>query len=271
MSDDLVRILRIFSYWQLRGGPVKRTLAIAAVTLGLAAPLTAVAGTLQENLFNLNGTTYHNTYAVPGLNSVGWNDTTGLGTLTLTFNPGAAGSYFFDAFFDHQLHAPFYNEYGAVAGAPGAGISWQIDEPGFGDGNRLGTIFDNVLANALDNLNHIPGTLSNFLNDCGGNTPGNPPDPACNNDVSMAFGFNFVLAANELAVITLSAVPTMPTSGFFLRQHDPDTLSDVFLIGSISIRPVSTAPEPGTLLLIATAIVALARSIRARSALTART
>ncbi len=62
-----------------------------------------------------------------------------------------------DAFFDHELHTPFYNEFGAENGAAGAGVSWQIDEPGFGDGNRLGTIFDNALANTLDNANHVPG------------------------------------------------------------------------------------------------------------------
>src|SRR5437762_970499 len=85
---------------------------------------------------------------------------------------------------------------GLALGAAGAGVSWQIDEPGFGDGNRLGTIFDNAMANALDNTNHVPGTLSNFFNDCGGNGGGSP-DAACNNDASMAMGFAFVLSANQ--------------------------------------------------------------------------
>lgn len=238
---------------------VARLARRAAETLAaclLAVPVTAPASTLQEILFNVNGTAYHDTYLVPGLNSAGWNDATGLGTLTLTFNPGAAGAYFFDAFFDHQLHVPFFNEYGAVSGAPAAGVSWQIDEPGFGDGNRLGTIFGNASANALDDTNHVPGTLSNLFNDCGGNTPGNPPDPACNNDVSMALGFNFLLAADELAIITITASPTMPTGGFFLRQLDPDTPSDVFLVGMISIVS-SRVPEPGTLSLVATALILL--------------
>jgi len=237
----------------------RRTAAVLGAVL-LALPSAAVASPiLQEILFNLNGTTYHDTFAAPGLNSAGFDDTTGLGTLTLTFSPGAAGSYFFDVFFDHQLHAPFYNEYGAVNGAPAAGISWQIDEPGFGDGNRIGTIFLNASNNTLDNTNHVPGTLTNFFNDCGGNTIGNPPNLACNNDVSMALGFNFILAADETATVTVTSTTTMPTSGFFLRQHDPDTPSDVFLIGVISIQPIQHAPEPGTLLLLATALAMLGR------------
>jgi hypothetical protein len=245
---------------------MKRLGACVVVLALLGVPSTVLgAPVLQEVLFNLNGTTYHNTYAVPGLNSAGWDDSTGLGTLMLTFNPGSAGSYFFDAFFDHQVHGPFYNEYGVVNGVPAAGVSWQIDEPGFGDGNRTGTIFANASANALDNTNHIPGTLSNFGSDCGANTPGNLPDAACNNDVSMALGFNFILAADELAVITINGSQSLP-AGFSLQQVDPDTPDTVFLSGSISFqqRPV---PEPGMILLLG--IGAAARFIR-RSGPTSR-
>jgi hypothetical protein len=61
-----------------------------AYAIALAAPATGIAGSLQEVLFNLNGVTY-NTYAVPGLNSAGFNETTGLGTLTLTLIPAPPG------------------------------------------------------------------------------------------------------------------------------------------------------------------------------------
>jgi hypothetical protein len=240
--------------------------AVACGILALALPSTALADpVLQEILFNLNGTLYHNTYVVPGLNSAAFDDATGLGTLTLTHNPGAAGAYFFDVFFDHQLHVPFYNEYGAVNGAPGAGMSWQIDEPGFGDANRLGTIFDNASNNALDNTNHIPGTLSNFANDCGANG-GGAVNPNCNNDVSMALGFNFILAADEQAVITVMASAIQPTAGFYLRQHDPNTPSNVYLTGAISIQPSGPAPipEPRSWVLIGTAGLLLGGALRRR-------
>lgn len=246
---------------------MSRIVLAVVLWLGGVVP-TSAAPSLQETLLNLNGTTYHNTFAVPGLNSAPFNSVTGLGTLTLTFNPGVAGSYFFDAFFDHQLHVPFFNENGAVSGAPGAGISWQIDEPGFGDGNRTGTIFTNASANTLDNTNHVPGALSNFFNNCGANTGGQPVNPACNNDVSMALGFNFILAADEFAIITVNASPTQPMGGFFLRQHDPDTPSDVYLTGAISIQPGTPpppAPGPAAWLLMGTGMIAVAwRSLRRR-------
>src|SRR5215471_17562010 len=203
---------------------MKRFLLTTAMLMALALPGQVFGGpvSLQEFAFNLNGTLYHNTTAVPGMDSALFNTSTGLGTLVLVFSPGVAGSYFFDAFFDHQVHVPFYNEFGLVSGAPGAGISWQIDEPEFGDGNRTGTIFTNTSNNALDNTNHIPGTLSNFFNNCGANG-GGAVNPACNNDVSMAMGFNFILAVNEYATISITASQFQPASGFFLRQTDPAT------------------------------------------------
>jgi hypothetical protein len=233
---------------------------VVGVGLLVGSSRATAAPILQETLFNLNGTTYHNTFAVPGLNAGAFDGATGLGTLHLVFTPGVAGVYHFDAFFDHQLHVPFYDEFGQVGGAPGAGISWQIDEPGFGDANRLGTIFTNTTTNSLDNTNHVAGTTSNFLNDCGANTLGHPVDPSCNNDVSLAMGFNFILAADEQALIALLVSEAPPTGGFFLRQVDPGTPSAIYLTGSIEIGPRPPVPEPTGLVLMAT-MAGLARRV----------
>lgn len=251
---------------------LKRFTAIAAVVMALAPAATAWADpvVLQDYLFNVNGSSYCPDSVcgalVPGgLDTSAFDFSTGVGTLVWTFNPGVAGNYFFDAFFNHDLHAPFFNEFGASSGTPAAGVSWQIDEPGFGDGNRLGTIFDNAIANALDNTNHVPGMTSNFLNRCGGNG-GGPADPTCNNDASMAMGFNFVLAANEQVVLTLATSTTRPGSGFFLAQSDRDLPGDdLFLTAALNIRATSTAvPEPATLLLVSGGLLAIARRSRRR-------
>src|SRR5579863_5267815 len=156
----------------------------ALVFLGCMAPQGARADiALQESLLVVNGTQYYDTFSgVPGLNVAGFNQTTGLGSITLTFNPGP-GSYSFDSYFDIEAGVPFFNEYGSVTGTPAAGQSWQIDDP------LLGTIFPNTQNNTLDNTNHIPGQVDNFLGDCAGAN--------CNGDVSWAMGFNFTLGSNE--------------------------------------------------------------------------
>jgi len=236
---------------------------IGAVFTMLGAP------SLQEFLLNANGTTYHNTTAVPGLNAGGFNTTTGLGTLAWTFDPGHAGTYSLGAYFDHQGHVPFFDEYGAVAGTPPAGMSWQIDEPGFGDENRLGTIYGNVIAASLDNTNHVPGQTSNFDTFCGANTSGHAVDAACNNDVAMALGWNFLLGDGQEALFTIVASLT-PRAGFHLGQFDPETGDAIYLSATGEIResngpPPPGIPEPSTVVLFGTGLLGAIAGKRGRS------
>jgi hypothetical protein len=241
---------------------MKRLLVVLSIAalVGFCLPTMSADDTsLQEILFNVNGSISDfggAAFSMPGLTN-GFNSN-GIGTLTIVYNPGTTGAHFFDVFMDYELHAPFFNESGEVSGSPDAGQTWQIDEPGFGDANRLGTIFTNANNNAFDNTNWIPGKDGNFDTLCGANAGGgNVVNPNCNNDVSLGMGFNFILGAGEQATIHFHVSHTVPRASFYLHQIDPDTPSDLYLTGDISIGPggPQVIPEPGTWLLAGTALV----------------
>jgi hypothetical protein len=200
-------------------------------------------------LFNVNGSTQTD-YSGGGFNTAGFNQTTGLGTLTFTFNPGAAGTYSFDSFFDLELSTPFYNEFGTASGSTATGQSWEI-----GDSFASSIYNDVTTGGPLSNSNMLPGGTSNFLNDC---TASN-----CNGDAAMAMGFQFGLTGTQEAVITLNFSTTNPGgTGLVLDQTHPvdpanSTQTDVYFTGSEVTQaattpppPPPTVPEPSTFLLV---------------------
>lgn len=220
----------------------KLTIAVLGLAFAIGIlPRAAFADiSLQESMLNVNGTQYYDTFSVPGLNVSGFNQTTGLGTITLTFNPGP-GSYYVTAYFDLELAVPFYNEYGTAFGSPVAGQSWQIDDP------INGTIFANAQNNTLDNTNHIPGTADNYLGTCTGSD--------CNGDVSWAMGFNFTLGASQEEVVTLNLSQSAPSSGFYLQQTHPvdpnnPVAVNAYFSGTAAPQGTSSTPEPGTWMLL---------------------
>lgn len=159
--------------------------------------------------------------------------TTGLGTIEVRV--GGAGAHSVAGFYDlgltDQTNSAF-DDLGAAVGAPGAGQSWEIDEPGFaGYVAPQGDIYTNVFGGALENAGNLVA-----------------PD-----DVSMALAMNFILAADELAVLTFSTTENNP-GGFSLRQFDASG-AEVFLSSNLRIaqRPI---PEPMLSLLTGLAISA---------------
>jgi hypothetical protein len=208
------------------------------LTVLFSALLVSAAGAATIGLFdfgfNVNGTILTPINPLPpSFNMAGFDFTTGIGTISIYFDPNAAGTYSVLSFFDHEIDEAtntYYNEYGSVSGAPVVGQSWEIDEPGY----MFGDIYTNFQNGTLDNSNGVPSTS---------------PD-----DVSMAMGWNFGLLANQHAVINLLINTTAP-GGFYLTQIDPDSQASIYLSGTLTkIDEGSQVPEPSTIVLLSSAM-----------------
>jgi len=202
-------------------------LALGAWTApGQAAPVIE----LWEYAFNLDGVVTNGS-APAGVNLAGFDTTTGLGTVGVTVT--GAGAHYVAFFADHDINAvpnTFFHEYGSVTGAPGAGLSWEIDEPGYVFGN----IYTNFANSTLDNNNAVPQAS---------------PD-----DVSMALGWDFILQVGETATISFALGTTAP-GGFFLQQTDPDAVfadpGNVYFGTALRISGGEVpVPEPSMLLVV---------------------
>ncbi len=194
----------------------------------LAALPAGAVPTIYEWHFNTDGAVTNDLSSpLVGGGALGWSEITVTG----------AGDHSFAAFFDYEIDESvntFFNEYGVAHGVAAAGQSWEIDEPGY----VFGDIYNNFVAGTLDGTNGVPSTA---------------PD-----DVSMALGWNFSLAAGETATITLLLADVAPLLGFYLEQVDPDSGESVFFSSRLTIAGGGTpVPEPSTMCLVALGLASL--------------
>lgn len=195
-----------------------------------ALPGWAAVVTLKEWAYYLDGVIYDpfDSDFMP----VTGNLTDGLGTLT--WATSAAGYHKFIAFYDFDIDEEingFSNETAISYGTVFRGQSWEIDEPGY----AFGDVYDNTLAGSLDNTNTLLGMKD---------------------DVAMALGWDFILDEGQIALITLLITDQTPEFGFYLRQHDPDSNSSIYISSTLDIA--APVPEPCSALLLSAGLLVLA-------------
>jgi hypothetical protein len=177
---------------------------------------------------NVNGSSFDFTLSSADPNFPETAAQNNLGSVQITLGPGAQ---YVSAYMDYDLNydvSGSFTDYGTVNGTPGAGVSYEMDDP------NSSSIFSDFAASALNGQNNV-GTPS--------------AAPCC--DVSWALGVNLDLATSSIVTFTVSTAP--PDSGFYLQQtNSVDTTQSIYLYESVEPLggPGPGVPEPGSLVML---------------------
>ena len=134
---------------------------------------------------------------------------TGLGTITITYNPGAAGNYYIDTLIDEEVGTPFFNEYTSTSGTAPLGESWETGY--ISDATGTGPIYTDASRTTGDGLsgaNNADGNTSSYPLNC----TNNPSlGTVCNGDAVVALGEDFSLDATSYETITITVSDSAPS------------------------------------------------------------
>jgi hypothetical protein len=149
-----------------------------------------------------------------------------LGSVTVTYNPAAAGDHSIFGWFDAEIDEgtnTYVNEAGAAGGTAATGQSGSVL---LGSANPLG-----------------PG-----------------------NDIALEIGWNFSLEADQWAAITFLISSVAPEIGtYFLSQTDLTSGETIYLTSSMSIgNGPPQVPEPAALVLLCTGLIGIGAAGRKR-------
>lgn len=197
-------------------------ISVSCAVAALALPNTEAAViSLFDFAFNVDGVVTPGAFPA-GVSGAAFDTSAGLGSVHITL--GGGGPHYVAMFVDHEIDEAvntFYNEVGAVGGLPPSGQTWEIDEPGWINGD----IYANFEARALDNA-------------LGVSLFGNTVFP---DDVSMALAQSVLLGASESAELTLTLGLVPPRSGFYLVHTDPDSVASIYFSSTLTVIPEPAA------------------------------
>ena len=205
--------------------------------------------------------------SLPSANFSSFNTATGLGSFTLTYDPGtsagAGTSYFIDILDNEYVGTPYYNTFGSTSGSASSGEKWEI-----GDWWN-GSIYTDAQGNTLSNANSLPEGATNYfapVSDTDSACSGDGLADDCNGIAAIALGETFTLTSTEQEVLTFTAGSSCGT-GICLESTNPGDSSEnvsptnVYFSETATEEPAgsgpppSAIPEPSSWILLATGLI----------------